>query len=143
MKAREIMQSPIEDVMPFDDIYMAFGKMRRLGLHHLPVVDTHSQLIGILTDREILRAMAEVANSEAPMPLVSDCMIKEFVTCFADDPLSTVIDKLLTHHINCMPVIDEDQRCLGMITSRDVIRYSINDGKRILGETSTIKYAEM
>ncbi|MFW7379195.1 MAG: HPP family protein [Oligoflexus sp.] len=141
MKARDIMQGPVEDVMSIDTIYQAFGKMRRLGLHLLPVVDAKSQLVGIVSDRDILRALAEIANMDAPMPLVSECMRRDVITCSADEPVPEVIEKLLNYHINCLPVLDDEKRCIGMISSRDVIRCGLMDGSR--SESSPVKYAEM
>jgi acetoin utilization protein AcuB len=143
MIAREIMQSPVEDVMPFDDINHAFAKMRRCGVHHLPVVNTKSEVVGILSDRDILRGLAEVANSDAPMPVVSSWMKTDVITCRADEPLESVIHKLLEHRINCLPVVDMDARCIGMITSRDVIRTNLNRLQAADPTTMSAEFVEL
>lgn len=143
MLARDIMQGPVEDVMPSDDIYLASSKMRQRNVHHLPVVNTQSQLIGIISDRDVLRSLSEVANSDAAMPLVSDCMHTEVVTCHEEDSLHEIADKILHFQINCLPVVNDERICVGMVSSRDIIRATSVLGRRLADSSSESSYAKI
>lgn len=56
---------------------------------------------------------------------VKDCMCKD-VTCVKKDTNISEVAKLMgEHHIGCVPVCDEDNNILGIVTDRDVILRSI------------------
>ncbi len=51
----------------------------------------------------------------------SEVMTKDLITAGEDMPLTKVMELLITHNIGCLPVVDEDNTLLGVITAYDVM----------------------
>ena len=49
-------------------------------------------------------------------------MTRTTITVHPDTPLSTAIDEMLLHRINCLPVVDDKECVLGIVTSTDLLR---------------------
>jgi CBS domain-containing protein len=82
--------------------------------------DRHGKrLLGIVTDRDLaLQVVAE--NRDASRTKVQDVMTREPLTCRADDDLQIALDAMEKHQVRRIPVVDDDQRLIGMISQADV-----------------------
>ncbi|PIR41252.1 MAG: hypothetical protein COV31_02505 [Candidatus Yanofskybacteria bacterium CG10_big_fil_rev_8_21_14_0_10_46_23] len=56
-----------------------------------------------------------------PRPTVADIMTKEVVTAFADEPVVEVARRIFEHNFDGLPVVDIDQRVVGILTQYDLI----------------------
>lgn len=136
MKAEDIMTRYVLDVMEFDDIYQAFSKLRQHHIHQLVVVDVDSQLRGMVSDRDVLRAWAEVSNSDRHFPQVASVMKRDVITCGPDDSLAQITAMMLEHRTHAMPVIDRKRRPVGIITTTDLLRFGFK--KLAFAHTETV-----
>jgi CBS-domain-containing membrane protein len=59
VKVSEVMRSPVVSIRQDQDLEMALPKMRRANVHALPVLDNLDHLAGILTDVDVLLALAK------------------------------------------------------------------------------------
>ena len=85
----------------------------------IPVVDATEQPIGVVTDRDIVcRVVAEGKNPMAYT--VESCMSQPVVTVPADATLDEVISTMEKHQIRRVPVVDEQDCCVGIISQADV-----------------------
>lgn len=85
---------------------------------HLPVVSENNKLMGIITAWDISKAVADGNISK-----VSDIMTRRVFIVSPDEPLELAARKLDHHKISALPVIDKDDRVVGMITSDDLSRF--------------------
>lgn len=92
-------------------------KLRELGRHHsisgIPVVKDDGELVGIVTNRDV-----RFAND--PTEKVSDLMTRELVTVkvgASEDEARALLHK---HRIERLIVVDDDYRCVGLITVKDM-----------------------
>jgi len=85
----------------------------------IPVVDTTDQLIGVVTDRDIVcRVVAEGKN---PMAYTAEtCMSDPVVTVRDDLPIDDVVATMQKHQIRRVPVVDARDVCVGIISQADV-----------------------
>lgn len=60
------------------------------------------------------------------VPLVSDLMTTDLFTLGKDDNLKTVEDMMKWRAIRHIPVVDDDYRVVGLVTHRDLLKYSIS-----------------
>ncbi len=102
-----------------------------LGIHHVPVVNDDRELIGMISETDLLRARQqrravavgaagpEASDSEAET--VADIMSRQLVMAGPDDSPRQVLQVLLAHRIHALPVVHHG-RLTGMITSRDFVR---------------------
>jgi CBS domain-containing protein len=62
---------------------------------------------------------------------VQQLMTSEVQTCHPDDALHSAAEKLWTHDIGCLPVVDHDGRLCGMITDRDICMAAYTQGRSL------------
>jgi CBS domain-containing protein len=85
---------------------------------HLLVTEGN-QLAGVLSDRDVLRALLRDAGaSDFP---VSSVMTKNPITVVADASISEAIHLLTSHRINCLPVATPGRHILGILTTTDLL----------------------
>ena len=97
----------------------AFEIMHKQDLHHLPVVDENDAVVGILTRRDL--QLAAQHFQDAPVE-VSEVMHSPVFSISADTSLSAAAKQMVEHHIGSLPVMDENQRVIGMLTETDLFR---------------------
>ncbi|MCB9282874.1 MAG: CBS domain-containing protein [Lewinellaceae bacterium] len=105
----------------------------RMGIHHLPVVDEHNHLLGMLSTHDALRAFAlrghllknwNEENVDWSFP-VEELMSVPAITVSETDSMEEVVRLCSEHHIQSLPVLKEGQ-LVGMVTSHDVMQYLSN-----------------
>lgn len=97
------------------------------GFHHLPVLDG-DELVGIISDRDILRLVSPFLDTAGEMErdlevlnkAAHQVMTRQPICVSIDDSLNTVIDWMTKVSISCMPVLDNGQ-LVGIITWRDLV----------------------
>ena len=106
-------------------------EVRRLleehGFHHLPVLDG-DELVGIISDRDILRLVSPFLDTAGEMErdlevlnkAAHQVMTRQPICVSIDDSLNTVIDWMTKVSISCIPVLDNGQ-LVGIITWRDLV----------------------
>ena len=115
----------VEDVMSRDvvtvreNIFIDEAAKAIVGgsFDHLPVISLDGRLKGIVTTWDISKA---VANGK--ISLVSEIMTRKVHSAQPDEPIELAARKLDTYSISALPVVDKDNRVIGMITSNDLSR---------------------
>lgn len=87
---------------------------------HFLVVHADGRLAGVFSDRDVLRALGRTPNWQAKN--VSGVMTHKVFTVTPDTPLSVAAAEMLSRRINCLPVIGNDGKVCGIITSTDLLR---------------------
>jgi CBS domain-containing protein len=92
----------------------------------LPVVDSSGLLCGIITDRDICcRCVAEGRGYDTP---VREFMSTDVKTCSPDTSLRDVETLMRRFEIRRLPVVDEANKIIGIISLSDVVA-AIHDRK--------------
>jgi CBS domain-containing protein len=78
------------------------------------VVDDQGRLNGIVTSWDITRALAEGKTK------LADIVTRHVFTAKLDEPLETASKRMAQHRISALPVIDNEKKVLGIVTSEDV-----------------------
>jgi CBS domain-containing protein len=93
--------------------------MARNDCGEIPVIAKGDQIVGVITDRDIVcRVVAEGKN---PMAYTAEtCMSGPVVTVRTDTPLKDVVATMEKHQIRRVPVVDERESCVGIISQADV-----------------------
>ena len=112
MKTAAVMTRDVVIVSPTVSIGAAAAMMERLHVRHLPVVEAN-RLVGILSDRDLLRHDRGVTCGEA--------MTAVPVTCSSDAPVSRVAQLMLDHRIDSIPIVNASGAVTGLVTSTDLL----------------------
>jgi CBS domain-containing protein len=127
MSLKSILAAKGDEVVSIDftDDLAAAAKLltkRRIGA--LVVLGVDGRLAGILSERDIVRTMAESGSSTALQLPVAQVMTRNVSTCDVNDSISSVIDRMTKGRFRHMPVLDKD-RLAGMISIGDVLKRHI------------------
>ncbi len=107
-------------IAPQATLAEALSLMQRHGISGIPVVEPDRKLVGILTNRDVRFA----TNPDTP---VSELMTKErLVTVRAGVDRETAKRMLHQNRIEKLLVVDEDGRCVGLITVKDIVRAQLH-----------------
>ncbi len=102
--------------------------MDKHNFHRLPVVDETGKLIGLVTEGLISESSGSNRTSLSIYELnyllsktkVKDIMIKEVITISPEVLVEEAAEKMRKYHINVLPVVDETNKVVGMITESDI-----------------------
>jgi CBS domain-containing protein len=119
----ELMTSDVLTVAPEDTIGETAQKMVELGVSSA-VVSDYGRLIGIVTERDLTRAVAgRVHSSEAR---VREWMTSEPITLARDSSAGEAARIMLEHGFRHIPIV-EDEHTIGIVSIRDVARWSTEE----------------
>ena len=117
MKVRDIMSKDVQVARPGDSLQDVATRMASGDFGFMPVADG-DRLIGTITDRDIVvRAVAGGADCTAP---VVEYITRDPHTARADDDLKTVLDSMGDRQIRRLPVLDKDDRLVGVVSLGDL-----------------------
>ncbi len=96
---------------------------RRIGA--LVVVDAAQNIIGILSERDIVRGLA-LHGSKAEALKVQDLMTSAVLVCGPDDSLDSLMGIMTNKRVRHLPVVEQG-RLIGIITIGDVVKSRLED----------------
>jgi len=102
-----------------DDYISACKVMEQHALHHLLVLDDHEHLVGIVADHDLQVAATHYLHC---LVEVSEVMHRGVVTIAPDMPLDTAALLMANHHIGGLPVVNDDDTVVGIITKSDIFK---------------------
>jgi CBS domain-containing protein len=87
---------------------------------HLLVTDGRHKVIGVVSDRDVLRFLGPDHPTDDSLKGItaSEIMTHDVITTTSEAPLADAISHMLDHGINCLPV-EDDGRLIGILTSTD------------------------
>ena len=107
--------------LPEDLVTKAAKLMKSEHIGSIPVIENEQtkKLVGIVTDRDLtLRIVAE--GLDAKSTKVETVMTRKMVTCHAEDDLQKALDAMAEHQLRRIPVVDGDNKIVGIIAQADV-----------------------
>ena len=105
------------------DYWKAFEIMQEKDLHHIPVVDDGSSVVGILTRRDL--KIASMHFKEADVE-VSEVMHSPVITTTPGETLEAAARQMIEHRIGGLPVLAADGELVGILTETDLLRALID-----------------
>ena len=119
--ARDVMIKDVHTISAEKKVAYARLIMLRHNIGALPVVDDKDALVGIITQRDIDLAGADVSDL-----LVSDLMTRSLVKANGTTPLRWIVERMIKTGIQRIPVIDEkSSKLLGLVTQTSVIKAAL------------------
>ncbi len=122
-KGRDVLAIPSEATL-----FEAARVLTKNRIGALVVQDSGGTLTGIITERDIVRAVAE----EGPAALaltVADSMTKDVATCEENDTIAEIMETMTRCRFRHMPVV-ENGRVAGIVSIGDVVKIRIAETLR-------------
>ena len=123
MKCSEIMTKNPACCLPTDTAQRAAQLMKTENVGPIPVVSDEQtkKLVGIVTDRDL--ALNVVAEGRDPKSTkVNEVMTTGVTACRADDDLEKATAAMEEQQVRRIPIVDENDRIVGIIAQADVAR---------------------
>lgn len=120
-KCNDVMTKNPVACLPTDMVDKAAGLMKSENVGAIPIIENEQTqvLVGIVTDRDLsLKVVA--AGLDAKSTKVETVMTHKVVTCFAKDDLQKALDSMSHNQVRRIPVVNKDNKILGIITQADV-----------------------
>lgn len=118
MKIRELVKGSVITCTEDEPIECAVVKMYAANVGSVVVVDKSGHPVGIITERDVVRFLAQEIDLKTPLSHVAR---KSLVTASPDDSVLSAAVKMVENNIRHMPVV-EGGRLVGVVSIRDVLR---------------------
>ena len=118
MIIRDLMSTALMTVKPGDTVERADLDMRLADIRHFPVVDDRHHLVGVVSDRDLLRAFGQM---EAKTVTVKDVMSADVYSVNPDTSAADALEQMMERKIGSVPVVEEDGQLVGLVTETDFL----------------------
>lgn len=130
MHVQAIMTTRLVTVELDDTLKTVRDIFDAMKFHHLLVVDEDRKLCGVVSDRDLLRAVSpylgSVSETTRDMATlnkrVHQIMTRKPITLRAEAEVIEAVRVLLEHRVSCVPIVDDAFRAVGIVSWRDVLR---------------------
>ena len=116
----EIMTTRVATIGPDVRLETVVHAFERHPFHHLPVLATDGKVIGIVSDRDVMRAC--VGGRFDPKKTASGVMTQMIASVAADATVAEAAQRLMKLGVNSLLVLDEAGKLKGIVTSRDIVK---------------------
>jgi len=126
--AHHIMSQPVKTLKPEVTILEAWHIFQKETIHHMPVVSSENKIIGIVSDRDLLKHI-KIINDEIQYvtdTIVSDEMTTEVITSHPMTNIKHIAMVLCERKIGAMPIVDEKGMPIGIVSRTDILKAIIN-----------------
>ena len=120
--AREVMVREVYTIQADSPIDEAIDLIVDKKISGLPVVEGENRLVGVITEKDILRLLYDHVAGEVGHLRVGDLMTQDVFTFSPSDNLIEVCEMLANKPFRRVPLV-EDGKIAGLISRRDIIRY--------------------
>ena len=122
----EVMTRDVRSLRPSDTVVDAARTMDELNVGVVPVCDDTSRLVGMVTDRDIVvRAVSR--GAEGLNLVLSDIMSTNVRSASEEDVVDEVLTRMAEAQVRRMPVVDGEDRLVGIVSIGDVAAKSPDD----------------
>jgi CBS-domain-containing membrane protein len=120
--AKDIMERDVVTVRPETAVDAAMETVLREAISGLPVVDARGNLVGVVTEKDLLAMVYDKLFGQAARPkTVADLMTREVMTFEDDASVLEIAECLIRRTFRRVPILHEG-RLVGVVSRPDVIR---------------------
>jgi len=128
MTVKTILQKKTGDLVTCRSEHMMETVAALLTTHRigaLPVCDGNRKLVGIISERDLVRHMAKAGAGIMKMK-VRDVMTVKVAVCTPEDSIKDAMGIMESRHIRHLPVL-ENEKLVGIISQRDVMQHRLKE----------------
>jgi len=130
LKLAGVMSTRLVTVEIDDPLEVVKEIFDSVKFHHLLVVDSGKKLCGVISDRDLLRALSpyigtasENARDTATLKKrVHQIMTRQPVTLPPEATVADAVKIFLEHRVSCIPVVGPGFKAVGIVSWRDVLK---------------------
>jgi len=131
----DLMSTALVFVRDTDTLAVARREMQRAGIHHLPVVDEHQNLVGVISETDLSDRRRRTARTQR----IGELMSRAVVTVTPEISIRFARELMLDRAFRSLPVVGSGGQLIGIVTETDLLRgiRAVDPGVGPSGERSS------
>jgi len=117
--------SQVTTIEPHATLEAAVAMLAKHRIGALVVLGADQRVIGILSERDIVRTLAELGASALTTPL-AQVMTRKVVTCSEAETVGGVMERMTTGKFRHVPVLEQD-RLVGIVSIGDIVKHRLSE----------------
>ena len=130
MKIENLMNTKLITLSMDSTLIKAKNVFESNKIHHLLIIDDDGVLAGVLTDRDLYKHLSPTVSTRQEthrdtvlmQKKLHQIMSRNLVTVSTEQSLNEAVVLFHDNHISCLPVIDKQDKPIGIITWRDILK---------------------
>ncbi|MBV7531517.1 CBS domain-containing protein [Chitinophaga jiangningensis] len=118
-------------IRPDNTVYEGIQMLVDRNVGALTVVDENDHCLGIFSERDYARRVI-LKGRASKDTLISEIMTADPYTVTVESSIEDCMVKMTDKHIRHLPVVNDQNQLIGIISIGDVVKYIINDQKHII-----------
>ena len=128
LNTKDIKYRLTATVSPKETISGTIRKMIEHDRGALPVCNDKGELVGIITERDIVRKCFS-GSADCAKLKIQDVMSKKIVIGNPEDKLDYAINVMKQERIRHLPIVDNNKKVIGMISMRDLLGVKLEESR--------------
>jgi acetoin utilization protein AcuB len=132
---RDIMTTPVFTITMDDSVETIQRAFEDNSFHHIIVNGDEGECVGVVSDRDLLKNLSPFIGKFSERAADAAClkrrahqiMTRELIAVRPETLFRAAARVMLDSRISCLPVVDADKHCVGIVTLRDVLRWTITE----------------
>ena len=120
--AEQIMSTPVLMLKPDASVKTAWALFHKQRFRHVPVVDAERKMVGIVSERDLLRDAAGLGARGVPHNTVRPLMERQVLTATLDTEIREIAHVLFDRRIGAIPIVNDKDYPVGMVSRSDILR---------------------
>ncbi len=130
--ARDLMTSPVLTLSSDSTVSEAWAIMMQKGFRHIPITSMHGTLVGMVSDRDLLRHVPGLSTGTRPAQesqyRLAEIMTTRVISAAPSTDIRQIARIMLSERIHALPILDGTRRLVGILSARDLLRAIANHG---------------
>jgi CBS domain-containing protein len=131
MKIKNLMTTDVVTVSPDADLKDVATILADYRISGLPVVDGDGKVVGVISEADIL---SKEVGKKVDARSVREAMTAPARTIGRERQVAEAAKRMLEEKVNRLPVVDEDDRLIGIVTRADLVRAFVRSDETIANE---------
>lgn len=130
--AEDVMSSPAVSLTAEATVLQAQNLFQQHRFRHVPITDDQGQVLGIVSDRDVWRGVADPtlyqlsASLDPARTAIFHFMSHPVLVANPETEIRSITRVMFEEHIGAMPIVSKSGRLLGIMTRSDVLRVLIS-----------------
>ena len=128
--AHQLMSSPVFTLSDQSSLRDAWKIFQDYAFHHIPIVNSSTQLTGVVSDSDVLRSTSLLKPQTSSHP-ASELLISiaktPVISVSTHTSIRELAELMINRHIGCLPVVNEKHQVEGIVTRTDILRALVKE----------------
>jgi CBS domain-containing protein len=125
MRCEEVMKKEVVTIAPDKSVRTAAQLMRDGKVGFIPVIDAKGQVLGAITDRDIV--LRGVAEDKANGTTIRELMSEGSISCSPEDDIGVAHREMARRHVSRLMCIDSSGRLQGVLSLSDLAKFDYRE----------------